>query len=180
MKHTSNARAATTTLSHVWCWHDTPVGRLSLTASGAGLASVGLPPPCERDWALPPPGTVPDAWREAEAVLAAARQQLDEYFAGRRRVFTLSLDAQGTPFQRRVWEIVAAIPYGSTRTYGEVAAQLGQPAAMRAVGAANGHNPLPIIIPCHRVVGRGGRLVGYGGGLALKQALLVQEGALLV
>jgi methylated-DNA-[protein]-cysteine S-methyltransferase len=103
------------------------------------------------------------------------REQLDEYFAGRRRRFDLPLAPAGTPFQRQVWEALAAIPYGETRTYGEVARSLGRPDASRAVGAANGANPLPIVIPCHRVVGSDGSLTGFGGGLETKSALLELE-----
>ncbi len=176
MESTRNPNASTTC---AWCWHDTPVGRFHLTASAAGLVSVGLP---TRDGDHPPALSASrrDARPKAAAVLETAQRQLDEYFAGRRRVFALPLDVRGTQFQRRVWDVVATIGYGHTLTYGEVAARLGEPTAVRAVGAANGHNPLPLVIPCHRVVGRGGRLVGYGGDLALKQALLVLEGARLV
>ncbi len=175
MQNTANPTASA---SLAWCGHDTPIGHLILAASVAGLVSVALPPQDGHPAPTPPEGQL-DTSPQA-AVLTAAQRQLDEYFAGRRRVFTLPLDVRGTPFQRRVWEVVATIAYGHTRTYGEVAVRIGQPTAMRAVGAANGQNPLPLVIPCHRVVGRGGHLVGYGGGLALKQALLVREGALLV
>lgn len=107
--------------------------------------------------------------------LRPLRRQLEEYFAGRRRRFDLVLAPVGTPFQRRVWEALAAIPYGETRSYGEVARSLGRPEASRAVGAANGANPLPIVIPCHRVVGSNGSLTGFGGGLETKAALLELE-----
>ncbi len=179
MTSTANPSTAHTPPSQAWCWHDTPVGRLTLAASAVGLTSVALPP-VATEGAHTSRESNTGASREARAVLASAGQQLDEYFAGRRRVFTLPLDMGGTPFQRRVWDVVATIGYGHTLTYGDVAARIGEPTAMRAVGAASGHNPLPLVIPCHRVVGRGGRLVGYGGGLALKQALLVLEGARLV
>ncbi|HLY22691.1 MAG TPA: methylated-DNA--[protein]-cysteine S-methyltransferase [bacterium] len=112
------------------------------------------------------------AWRlvdEREIRLAA---QLAEYFAGTRRTFEVRLAPQGTPFQRRVWEAVAAIPYGKTRSYGAIAAEIGAPSAVRAVGAANGRNPWPIVVPCHRVIGSDGSLTGYGGGLPIKRALL--------
>ena len=163
---------------HAWCWHDTPVGRLILVATEAGLTSVALPAQGPRE-PRPPDGS-PSPHPAAQSTLAEARRQLDEYFAGRRRVFSLPLDIQGTPFQRRVWDVLAHIPYGHTLTYGDVASQIRQPTAMRAVGAASGQNPLPIVVPCHRVVGRHGRLGGYGGGLAMKQALLVLEGSRLV
>lgn len=109
---------------------------------------------------------------------AHVTRQLDEYLAGTRRLFDLEVAPSGTPFQRRVWTEVATIPYGTTVSYGELAARLGDPGAARAVGAANGRNPIPIVIPCHRVVGADGSLVGYGGGLELKQTLLEFEGAL--
>lgn len=107
---------------------------------------------------------------------AALRRQLEEYFAGRRRRFDLDLAPAGTPFQRRVWEELTRIPYGETRSYAEVARSLGRPTATRAVGAANGANPVPIVIPCHRVVGTDGSLTGFGGGLEAKQTLLALEG----
>lgn len=112
-----------------------------------------------------------------QAPFAAAARQLGEYFAGRRRTFDLPLRLDGTPFQQRVWAALREIPYGQTRTYGDLARHIGRPAASRAVGLANGRNPIGIIVPCHRVVGSGGSLTGYGGGLARKQALLEHEGA---
>jgi methylated-DNA-[protein]-cysteine S-methyltransferase len=112
-------------------------------------------------------------------VLRAARTQLREYFAGKRRSFDVPVEPLGTEFQRRVWEIVAAIPYGETVSYGKIAEELGDPQRRRAVGAAVGANPIPIIIPCHRVIGADGTLVGYGGGLRMKIWLLRHEHALL-
>ena len=109
------------------------------------------------------------------AALAPLRRQLEEYFAGRRRSFDLPLAPRGTPFQLRVWEELRRIPYAQTLSYGELARRLGDPALTRAVGAANGANPISIIIPCHRVIGANGALVGYGGGLPIKQALLELE-----
>jgi O-6-methylguanine DNA methyltransferase len=105
-----------------------------------------------------------------------ALDQLEEYFAGNRRRFELALDVRGTPFQRRVWDAVAAVPYGQTRSYAEIARAVGCPRGVRAVGAANGANPLPLIIPCHRVIGSHGGLHGYGGGLDVKAKLLQLEG----
>jgi methylated-DNA-[protein]-cysteine S-methyltransferase len=113
------------------------------------------------------------------ALLAEAVRQLCAYFAGDLRQFDLPLDPRGTEFQQRVWRQVAMIPYGETRSYGQIAVAIGSPAAVRAVGAANGANPLPIVIPCHRVIGAGGKLTGYGGGLELKRRLLEMEGALV-
>jgi len=112
-------------------------------------------------------------------VLARAREQLNEYFARSRTTFDLPLDPAGSPFERRVWEALRAIPYGSTVSYGELARRLGDPRATRAVGAANGKNPIPIIVPCHRVVGARGELTGFGGGLDRKRWLLEHEGAAL-
>jgi methylated-DNA-[protein]-cysteine S-methyltransferase len=111
-------------------------------------------------------------------LLLEAARQLRAYFAGQLREFQLPLDIEGTDFQKRVWGQVAAIPYGETRSYVQIAAAIGSPRAVRAVGAANGANPVPIVVPCHRVIGAHGQLVGYGGGLALKQRLLELEGAM--
>lgn len=123
------------------------------------------------------PNALPDnRGREEESpLLRAARTQLLEYLSGARRSFDLPLDPAGTDFQRSVWEALRAIPYGQTRTYGEIAAAVGRPRAVRAVGQANHVNPLPIFIPCHRVVGKNGALTGYAGGLDLKGALLALE-----
>ena len=112
---------------------------------------------------------------EETPVLARARRQLEEYFAGERKAFELPLSARGTPFQKRVWDELLKIPYGETITYGELAARIGNPKAGRAVGMANHHNPISIIVPCHRVIGARGKLVGYGGGLDLKERLLAFE-----
>ena len=123
------------------------------------------------------PNALPDnrGRGEESPLLRVARTQLLEYLSGARRSFDLPLDPAGTDFQRSVWEALRAIPYGQTRTYGEMAAAVGRPRALRAVGQANHVNPLPIFIPCHRVVGRGGALTGYAGGLDLKGALLALE-----
>jgi O-6-methylguanine DNA methyltransferase len=112
---------------------------------------------------------------ERSSLLDAAARQLEEYFAGRRKVFGLPLDLRGTEFQRSVWRELLGIPYGETRTYAEVARAIGSPRAVRAVGAANGANPVPIVVPCHRVVATGGGLGGYGGGLQMKRRLLELE-----
>jgi O-6-methylguanine DNA methyltransferase len=156
----------------------TAFGNLRLYGTPRGLLAVALPgedrAALERRLgrALGPVAFVEDA-----AALGPALDQLAAYFAGERRAFDLALDPQGTPFQRAVWAAVAAVPYGETRTYGEIAREIGRPAATRAVGAANGANPLPPIVPCHRLVGADGTLTGYGGGLPMKRALLVLEGA---
>jgi methylated-DNA-[protein]-cysteine S-methyltransferase len=118
----------------------------------------------------------PEARREvAFAPHRDATRQLLEYLDGKRTAFELPLDLRGTPFQRAVWQALLDIPYGQTRSYGDVASALGQPGAMRAVGSANGANPVPLIVPCHRVIAAGGKLGGYGGGLDLKRRLLAME-----
>jgi methylated-DNA-[protein]-cysteine S-methyltransferase len=117
-----------------------------------------------------------EGWtRDANAV-RAAREQLLAYFAGERRVFDLPLRPAGTPFQLQVWEALREIPFGATRSYSDVARRIGSPKSVRAVGAANGRNPLPIIVPCHRVIGSNGTMTGFGGGIPVKQFLLVHEG----
>ncbi len=114
-------------------------------------------------------------WQRARGELDTAVRQLSEYFAGTRRVFELPLEPRGSSFQRRVWAQLERIPYGETTSYGALAQQLGAPRALRAVGAAHGANPLPIVIPCHRVIGANGSLTGFGGGLPIKRALLALE-----
>ena len=155
-----------------------PVGKLLLVASEAGLVAVRFEQ--NRHGTDPRALSVPhEHATPAEArILDAARAQLDEYFAGARVEFALSLDAQGTTFQRRVWAALGGIPFGQTVSYAELARRTGDVKAVRAVGAANGRNPIPIIVPCHRVIGSSGSLVGFGGGLDRKQWLLEHEGAL--
>ena len=121
-----------------------------------------------------PEGTRVDAL-DKTPLLLETRRQLEAYFAGERREFTLPLKPRGTPFQQQVWQRLLAIPYGQTRSYGQVAAEIGKPKASRAVGQANNRNPLSILVPCHRVVGADGRMTGYGGGLSRKEALLELE-----
>ena len=154
----------------VYKWVSSPVGRLKLVASGRGLAAVL--------WATDPPHRVRltiDAEDAGHPVLAEAERQLTEYFAGRRTTFSLKLDFAGTPFQRKVWNALLTIPFGETRSYGQIAKQIGSPAASRAVGAANGRNPIAIVAPCHRVIGSGGKLRGFAGGLEAKAYLLALE-----
>ena len=144
-----------------------PVGILTLVASDAGLQGVWWPD----DARLTQTGTLqPD-----HPVLAQATAELDEYFAGRRTTFDVPLDPSGTDFQRSAWDVLRTIPYAQTMTYAQQAAQLGDPAKARAVGAANGRNPISIIVPCHRVVGASGALTGFAGGLDAKQWLLQFE-----
>jgi methylated-DNA-[protein]-cysteine S-methyltransferase len=127
------------------------------------------------------PGEAPPAGAVggAHQLLASAARQLQEYFAGERRTFELPLDPVGTPFQRRCWLALSSIPYGTTISYGEQARRLGHPRAARAVGAANARNPIPIVLPCHRVVGANGASTGYGGGLDAKRLLLEHEARVL-
>jgi len=151
-----------------------PIGELVITASDSALTGVWFPGTGEGADALPDDGRGP-----ASDVLARTCEQLAEYFAGRRTTFDIPLDPQGTAFQRRVWDALRAIPYGTMLSYGELARRLGDVRATRAVGAANGRNPIPIIVPCHRVVGADGSLTGFGGGLDRKRWLLEHEGALM-
>ncbi|MFN3649355.1 MAG: methylated-DNA--[protein]-cysteine S-methyltransferase [Armatimonadota bacterium] len=118
-----------------------------------------------------------DIVASGDQACAKVVRQLREYLTGRRKEFDLPLDPKGTPFQRQVWEAVAAVPYGETRSYGEIAAAVGRPTASRAVGAANGANPICLIVPCHRIIGSGGKLTGYAYGLETKQRLLELEGS---
>ncbi len=149
--------------------YDSPVGPLLLSGDDDALDGLRFGPVT---------GARP-GWRREDSRFAGERDQLDEYFAGERTRFDFPLRLSGGPFELRVWELLRAIPYGTTATYGELAARLGSPERARAVGAANGRNPVAIVVPCHRVIGAGGRLVGYGGGLDNKRALLELEGALL-
>lgn len=116
-----------------------------------------------------------DGWRSATAPFQLAREQLEQYFAGERSEFDIPLDLRGSEFQRSVWDALLTIPYGETRSYGEIAKQIGRPDRARAVGSANGRNPVSIVVPCHRVIGADGSLVGYGGGLERKRWLLEHE-----
>lgn len=150
---------------------DSPVGPLTLIASDAGLAGVL--------WPKDRPGRVrleALADDQAHPVLNEAARQLEEYFSGRRKAFALKLDMAGTDFQRRVWNALLTIPFGETRSYRQIAEQIGSPGAVRAVGAANGRNPVSIVAPCHRVIGSTGALTGFAGGLEAKARLLTLEG----
>lgn len=149
---------------------ESPVGRLTLVASERGLAAVLWPDDDPQRVRLGEPAQAP-----THPVLVQAARQLAEYFAGQRTEFSLPLDPAGTQFQRAVWNALLTIPYGETRSYGDIARQIGRPAAVRAVGAANGRNPLSIVAPCHRVVGADGTLTGFAGGLATKAFLLALE-----
>jgi methylated-DNA-[protein]-cysteine S-methyltransferase len=147
-----------------------PVGALTLVASHDGLAAIL--------WENDRPGRVRLTLAQEDArhpVLVETERQLNEYFAGRRKTFSLTLDFAGTQFQRKVWQALLEIPFGQTRSYGEIAKRIGAPAAVRAVGAANGRNPISIVAPCHRVIGATGKLTGFAGGLDAKAHLLALE-----
>ncbi|MGB5331393.1 MAG: methylated-DNA--[protein]-cysteine S-methyltransferase [Woeseiaceae bacterium] len=151
-----------------YCYLDTPIGELLLAGEDGALAMIGFPKgSMRRD---------PEAdWIYNEKPLATARQQLEEYFAGARKDFDLPLTLAGTEFQVSVLKALLEIPYGETVSYGDIAKRIGRPRAVRAVGAANGRNPIPIVVPCHRVIGSSGDLTGFGGGLDTKEALLRLE-----
>jgi methylated-DNA-[protein]-cysteine S-methyltransferase len=148
-----------------------PIGKLKLVASDKGLVAVL--------WEKENPGRVRlnELLEDpSHPVLCKTQRQLEEYFAGKRQSFSLPLDMRGTRFQNQVWEALLAIPFGETRSYGQLANQLGNPKATRAVGAANGRNPIAIVVPCHRVIGFSGKLTGFAGGLEAKARLLALEG----
>ncbi len=152
-----------------YCYVDSPIGKLLIAGDGDTIRRIdfaknGKPSRPEADWQESSRGPV-----------AQAARQLREYFAGSRTDFDLPLAPEGTEFQRNVWQRLQEIPYGETISYGELARRVGNPKASRAVGAANGQNPIPIVIPCHRVIGANGKLTGFGGGLPTKEALLALE-----
>jgi methylated-DNA-[protein]-cysteine S-methyltransferase len=164
-EHTAHKR-------HVYKRVQSPVGRLTLVATDEGLAAIL--------WERDRPSRVRlniVGENSSHPVLVETEHQLEEYFARRRRQFELRLDPSGTPFQRTVWRALMTIPFGETRSYAQIAKQIGHPGAARAVGAANGRNPLSIVAPCHRVVGSTGALTGFAGGLDVKAHLLALEGA---
>lgn len=151
---------------------DSPVGPLLVAADEAGLRLIHFQ--AGRRRRKPDP-----SWEHDPAPFRALAKQLGEYFRRERRTFDLPLAPRGTPFQLATWRALSKIPYGQTISYAELAQRVGRPAAARAVGAANGANPLPIVVPCHRVIGKDGSLTGFGGGLDQKRALLELEGALI-
>jgi len=151
-----------------YCYLDTPIGELLLAGENNALSMIGFPKGSMRREPEPD-------WIFNEQPLANACRQLREYFDGERRVFDLPLKLTGTEFQISVLEALLDIPYGKTTSYGEIARRIGRPKAVRAVGAANGRNPIPIVVPCHRVIGSTGDLTGFGGGLDTKEALLRLE-----
>ncbi|MEM1228928.1 MAG: methylated-DNA--[protein]-cysteine S-methyltransferase [Pseudomonadota bacterium] len=147
---------------------ESPVGPLVLAGDDAALTLIGFTTG-PKAWSIDP------GWVHVPTAFAVARGQLAEYFAGQREHFDLTLRPEGTEFQRAVWQALTRIPYGETCSYGDIAAAIGRPKAVRAVGAANGRNPLPIVVPCHRVIGSNGSLTGFGGGLENKERLLALE-----
>lgn len=159
-------------MATLYTTHQTPIGTLTLTGDGDHLVSIGFPSG---------KGTmrIDPSWEHDRSAFQAVVAQLDEYFAGTRRVFDLALAPRGTAFQLRVWAVLQTIPWGETWTYRQLACAIGNERASRAVGLANGANPLPIVIPCHRVIGSDGSLTGFGGGLPTKAWLLAHEGARL-
>jgi methylated-DNA-[protein]-cysteine S-methyltransferase len=146
-------------------WVESPIGWLEIAADDAGVTAVDF---------IDGPARRP-AEREGSGFAEACRVQLEEYFSGRRRVFDVPLHLRGTPFQKKAWEALLAVGFGQTVTYKDIAAAVGNPNSTRAVGGANHRNPVSIIVPCHRVIGRDGRLTGYGGGLWRKEWLLAHE-----
>jgi methylated-DNA-[protein]-cysteine S-methyltransferase len=160
--------------TYVYKTMKSPIGLLKLVASDQGLAAIL--------WENDDPKRVRlniAGEDKSNSVLLETERQLSEYFVGKRQKFTVKLDFAGTEFQKKVWQALLAIPFGETRSYGEIATQLGNPNAMRAVGAANGKNPISIIAPCHRVIGANGQLTGFAGGLEAKVHLLELEGGQL-
>jgi methylated-DNA-[protein]-cysteine S-methyltransferase len=148
-----------------------PVGDLLLAADPTHLRAIAF-------LGAPHPRAIDPTWHRGNSpILAVTQRQLEEYFAGQRHHFELPLGPEGTPFQRTVWQQLERIPFGETISYATLASRIGKPAATRAVGAANGRNPIAIVIPCHRVIGADGSLTGFGGGLPIKRALLEREGA---
>ena len=146
-----------------YCTLQTPVGVLSLFANGTFLTGLYFG------------NTTPDGNHTQTPVLQQAITQLQEYFDKKRTIFTIPLQMEGTPFQKQVWQALQTVPYGATATYGQIAAAIGNPKAYRAVGMANNKNPISIIVPCHRIIGHNGSLVGYGGGMDAKRTLLQLE-----
>lgn len=155
---------------NAFSYFESPIGRLLLTSDGTALTGLYMEPSRKAQCV--------DGWLEDATVapLSAAMRQLTEYFEGTRREFDLPLRLQGTVFQTRVWRELTEIPYGQTWSYGQLAKRIDKPSASRAVGLANGRNPISILVPCHRVIGADGSLTGYGGGIERKRWLLVHEG----
>ena len=169
-------------MGHVY-FYQTDVGTMVISENGKGITDIYFTDTFATESIVNQEGVTISA--KTGAVIAetpmikAAYQQLQEYFTGTRKQFDFPLDLQGTEFQQKVWKALVEIPYGSTRSYGEVAAAIGQPKAARAVGMANNRNPLCVVVPCHRVIGSNGKLVGYAGGIHIKEYLLRLEKSIL-
>ncbi len=148
-----------------YCYYQSPIGRLLLIGEQGLLEEIHFPNSADH-------AVIEDNWHHDEECFADVLQQLEEYFAGDRRSFKVKMRLKGTDFQRRVWQELRQVPYGETASYGEIAERIDNPKACRAVGGANGKNPIPIIVPCHRIIGNDGSLTGFGGGLELKKKLL--------
>lgn len=152
-----------------YAYVESPVGRLLVAMRAGALHTLAFADTARQ-------ARTPEAgWHHDEAALAPARRELEEYFAGQRQDFDIPVVTDGTPFQQDVWRALREIPYGTTVSYGELAQRIGRPSAVRAVGLANGANPVAIVVPCHRVIGADGSLTGFGGGLPVKRALLALE-----
>jgi methylated-DNA-[protein]-cysteine S-methyltransferase len=170
--HSSEDLMTTDTQTQLYTTMESPIGELLLLGDGEALHGLYM-----QGGRRPVP--IADDWQRAEEPFADARRQLDEYFAGDRVEFDLALAATGSEFERTVWRALRQIPYGETISYGELARRIGRPDRARAVGAANGRNPISIVVPCHRVIGADGSLTGYGGGLDRKRFLLdLEQGTL--
>lgn len=156
--------------------HSSTIGILYIAATNEGVCNILLPGQCEQDLVTRLNKHFDTINRQDNRIIMRAKIELDEYFNGTRKEFTVPLKLIGTEFQKKVWNQLLKIPYGMTMSYGEIAAAIGNPKAGRAVGGANNKNPVPIIVPCHRVIGADGSLVGYGSGLDLKRKLLAIEG----
>ncbi len=157
-------------MSTYFSWMESPIGKLLLTSDGESLTRLYMQ---TQKYGCQPQSD----WRRDDAIFKVARAQLESYFAGELREFNLPLAPAGSEFQRTVWRALLDIPFGQTESYGGLAQRIGTPKAARAVGLANGHNPISIIIPCHRVIGANGSLTGYGGGIERKRWLLTHEGS---
>lgn len=151
-----------------YCYYESPIGKLLLVGADGLLEELHFPNDLSQI-------DIPDDWQCEEQSFQESLKQLGEYFAGSRQQFDLPIAPKGTVFQQSVWEELRKIPFGRTASYGQIAERIGNPKACRAVGLANAKNPLPIIVPCHRVIGKNGTLTGFGGGLELKQQLLDLE-----
>jgi len=152
-----------------YCYYQSPIGRLLIAGTGGRLEAIFFPNSIEQF-------EISDEAQYNEEIFTDLLRQLDEYFAGKRRTFEIDVFPAGTDFQQKVWRELQNVPFGQTASYGEIATRIDNPKACRAIGMANGKNPIPIIIPCHRIIGKDGSLTGFGGGLDIKRKLLELEG----